>query len=230
MKKNLVVLAMVLTAVMLFAGCGKKENSSDAVDKDAAKNLADPTVTQRDAEMKGDTDDEENKFDIASTGVPEGEYADLVDLAEAQQKIAENYDENDPEATAKMMETYAEYGAKTDLREFENAESLDAPSDFPTELIYEKGKITEYSDVGDEGSINKSIIIETTEDIKVAKDFYKNLFSQPTWKLNAQSNESDGVSYDATDSADIGASVYISSDPYSKIVTISIWYTGSITE
>jgi hypothetical protein len=107
---------------------------------------------------------------------------------------------------------------------------VDAPSDFPMDLIYGKGKITSSSDSGDESYINKSIDIETTEDLKTVKDFYKNLFSQPTWKLTSQSNESDSASYYATDSAGIEANVYAYIDTYSKIVTISISYSGSITE
>lgn len=173
-----------------------------------------------------------NPLDTAVQSVVADKEAveNFADLAKAQQKIAENYDENDPEAAVKMMETYAEFGAKMELQEFEKMEAVDAPSDFPSGLIYGKGKITSSSDSGDESYINKSITIETTESLKAIKDFYKNLFSQPTWKLTSQSSESGGASYDATDSANIGANVYISSDSYSKIVNISVSYSGEITE
>ena len=139
-------------------------------------------------------------------------------------------DPNDPAAAAKMMETYAKFGAQMELQEFEKAESVDAPSNFPSSLIYGKGKITESSDDGDESYINKSVTIKTTEDVKTVKDFYKNLFSQTPWKITSQSSESGGASYKAKDSANLEASVDISSDPYSKIVNVRIWYSGDITK
>jgi len=202
---------MVMAIVVLFVGCGKAESPLEAASKEAAKDLA---ATQP---------------DISSTGST-GEIKDLSDYMAAQQKIGEAYDENDPEAVAKMMEAYAELGAEMELREFEEVEAVDAPSDFPPSLIYGKGKITSSSDSGDESYINKSITIETTESLKTVKDFYKNLFSQPTWDLTSQSSESDGASYDATDSAGIEASVYIYADTYSKLVSIDISYSGYITE
>lgn len=153
----------------------------------------------------------------------------LTDLVAAQQKLAENYDPNDPASTAKMMETYAKFGAQMEVQEFEKAESVDAPSDFPASLIYGKGKITESSDEGDASYINKSITIKTTEDLKTVKEFYKNLLSQTPWRITSQSSQSDGASYKAKDAADIEASVDISVDPYSKIVNVNIWYSGDIT-
>lgn len=153
----------------------------------------------------------------------------LTDLVETQQQLGEDYNPNDPAALAKMMEGYAKLGAQVEVQEFEKAESVDAPSDFPSSLIYGKGKITNSSDDGNESYINKSITIKTTEDIKTVKEFYKNLFSQTPWKITSQSSQSDGASYKARDAADIEASVDISADPYSKIVNVSIWYSGDIT-
>lgn len=207
MKKSLVVLMMAIAISAFLAGCGSVENP-----------------------LLGTADKEAVTADKGSVTTDKEAVETLADLAEAQQKIAETYDENDPEAVVKMMETYAEYGAKLELQEFEKTESLDPPSDFPSGLIYNKGKITESSDSGDESYINKSVTMQTTDDVKIVKSFYKDLFSQLTWKLTSQSNESGGASYDATDSANIEAYVYISSDPYSKIVSISITYSGSITE
>lgn len=152
----------------------------------------------------------------------------LTDLAVAQQKLGETYDPNDPAAAMKMMETYAEFGAQMELQEFEKAESVDAPSDFPSSLIYGNGKVTEASDSGNESYINKSIVIQTTEDVKTVKEFYKNLFSQTPWKITSQSSQTDGASYYATDAANLEASVDISSDPYSKIVTIYVSYSGDV--
>ncbi|MFA4814824.1 MAG: hypothetical protein WC924_02340 [Candidatus Gracilibacteria bacterium] len=195
MKKNFLVLTMVLAIVALFVGCGRAGNPSDATGSDTA--------------------DEE---------------ADVSDLLEAQQEIAENYDPNDPESVADAMEAYAEYAAQIELEEFEEMEAVDAPEYFPEALIYNKGKITESSDYGDEGYIDKSITIETTEDLKTVKEFYKDLFSQMTWDLTSQSSESDSASFDATDSAAIDAYIYIYADPYSKLVRISVSYSGYITE
>jgi hypothetical protein len=153
----------------------------------------------------------------------------LADLVETQQQLGENYNPNDPAAVAKMMEGYAKLGAQVEVQEFEKAEAVDAPSDFPSSLIYGKGKITSSSDDGYESYINKSVTIKTTEDIKAVKEFYKNLFSQTPWKITSQSSQSDGASYKAKDSADIEASVTISVNPYSNIVEVSIWYAGDIT-
>ncbi|MFA6521325.1 MAG: hypothetical protein WCT53_03000 [Candidatus Gracilibacteria bacterium] len=152
----------------------------------------------------------------------------LTDLTVAQQKLG-NLDPNDPASAAKVMETYANLGAQMELQEFEKAEAVDPPSNFPSALIYSKGKITESSDDGDESYINKEITIKTTEDIKTVKEFYKTLFAQPTWKLTSQSSESGGASYKAKDSANIEASVDISVDAYSKLVNVRIWYNGDIT-
>ncbi len=154
----------------------------------------------------------------------------LTDLAAAQQKLGESYDPNDPAAAAKVMETYAKFGAQLELAEFEKAEAVDAPSGFPSNLIYGKGKLTESSDDGDESYINKSITIRTTEDLKAAKEFYKNLLSKTPWKITSQSSEGDGASYRAKDAANLEASVDISSDPYSKIVDIDIWYSGDVSK
>lgn len=210
---------MVMAIVAFFVGCGNAVNPLTTAIKEAEKDVAtQPGVAS------------EEKTESSSDEVEIGEIKDLSDLMTAQQKIGEAYDENDPEAAAKMMEAYAELEGQMALQEFEKTESVDAPSDFPTDLIYGKGKITSSSDSGDEGYINKSIDIETTEDLKTVKDFYKNLFSQPTWKLTSQSNEGDSASYYATDSAGIEANVYVYIDTYSKIVTISVSYSGSITE
>lgn len=158
------------------------------------------------------------------------EIKNLSDLAVAQQKIVENYNPNDPAAAAKVMENYAKFGAQVDLQEFEKAESVDVPSNFPASLIYGKGKVAESSDSGDESYVNKSITIKTTEDVKTVKEFYKNLFSQTPWKITSQSSQTDGASYNARDAANLEASVDISSSPYSKVVSISVTYSGSITE
>lgn len=152
----------------------------------------------------------------------------LSDLVAAQQKLGENYDPNDPAAVAKVMEGYAKFGAQMELQELDKAESVDAPSDFPSSLIYSKGKITESSDDGDASYINKSITIKTTEDLKTVKEFYKNLFSQAPWKITSQSSESGGASYKAKDALNREASVDISSDPYSKIINVRVWYSGDV--
>lgn len=212
MKKTLLVFTMVVAIAVFFVGCGKEVIPSDTSDEESSSDT--------------DTSDEESSSDTTSVG----EVKDLADLVEAQQKIAENYDENDPEAIAKMMESYAELEGQMALQEFEKTEAVDAPSDFPSSLIFDKGKITSSSDNSDESYISKDIDIETTEDLKTVKDYYKNLFSELTWDLTSQSSGSDEASYYATDSANIEAGVYIYADTYSKIVTISISYSGSITE
>ncbi|MCK9186414.1 hypothetical protein M0P48_03170 [Candidatus Gracilibacteria bacterium] len=152
------------------------------------------------------------------------------ELAEVQQEIAKDYDPNNPEDVAKMMETYAEFGSKMELQEFDKAESVDAPSGFPAGLVYGKGKITSASDDGSEGYVNQSITIQTTETVKTVKDFYKNLFSQAPWKITSQSSEGSGASYGVTGSDGLEVSVNISSDSYSKLVRVDVWYSGSVAE
>jgi len=208
---------MTAVVAVLFVGCGKGA-PSDSAKEGAINDFLGNTGTE-DKTTEKDTD-------IASGNL--GAYKDLAEYAEAQQKIQEAYNENDPEAAAKMMEAYAELGSKMELREFEAAESLDPPSDFPKDLIFDKGKITSASDDGDESYLNKSITIETTESLKTVRDFYKNLFSQPTWDLSSQSSDGSSSSFEATDSANISASVSISSDMYSKIISVSIYYSGEL--
>lgn len=170
-----------------------------------------------------------------ATGGPAGTVSNetaknLADIAATQQKIAENYDLNDPAAAAKMMEAYGQFGAQMELQEFNKAESVDAPSDFPSSLIYGKGKVTESSDDSSDSYVNKKVIIKTTEDVKTVKDFYKNLFSATPWKITSQSSQSDGASYYAKDSANFEANADISTDPYSKIVTVHVYYSGDVTQ
>ena len=197
---------MVVSIVTVITGCGKAVNPLEAAMKEAGK----------------------DSTDITTPGSDAGTMKNYVEFAEAQQKIQEAYDENDPEAAAKMLELYSQFGAEMELKEFKNAEAVDAPSDFPSALIYEKGKITSASESGDESYINKSITIETTENFKTVRDFYKNLFSQATWKITSQSSDGSSASYVATDPAGIEASVDISATEYSKITTVSIYYSGSI--
>lgn len=151
----------------------------------------------------------------------------LSDFAETQQKLGEAYDKGDPAAAAKMMDSYAQFGAQLEAQEFEKSEAVDAPSDFPSSLIYGKGKITQSSDNSDADYINKSITIKTTEDVKAVKEFYKTLLSQAPWKITSQSSETDGASYDAKDASDREANVDISANTYSKIVEIQISYSGN---
>lgn len=152
----------------------------------------------------------------------------LTDFAVAQQKIGQDIDPNDPAAIAKVMENYAELGAKMELQDLEKSEAVDAPSDFPSSLVYGKGKVTSSSDSSNESYLNKSITIKTTDDLKTVKDFYKNLFSKAPWKIVSQSSEADGASYTANDSANFEASIYISSNAYSKIVEVQVTYSGSV--
>ncbi|MBU1151531.1 hypothetical protein KJ632_01735 [Patescibacteria group bacterium] len=219
MKKILLVLVVLIGVVVFLVGCGKTDKLSDEGGKDLAKNSE-----------SGSSAIQSGAEDTGYFGGAGGEFSEFADFAEAQQEIMENYDENDPEAMAKMMEVYADYGAKMELKEFEDTEAVDAPSDFPSDLIYSGGKITQASDSSDEEYISKDITIETTDDFKSVKDFYKNLFSQSMWQITSQSSESGGASYEVTNSADLDASVYIESDPYSKIVAISISYSGYIAE
>jgi len=214
MKKNLAILMMVLSIMAVITGCGKAVNPLEAAMKEAEKES-----------MKEVTKDYDG---ITTPG--SGNMESYSDLLEAQQKVQEAYDENAPEAGVKMLEIYAELGAKEELREFENAEAIDAPSNFPSELIYKKGKITSASESGDETYINKDITIQTTEDFKTVKDFYKNLFSQAGWKITSQSSSGSSAYYETTDPSGMTATVDISIYDYSKITTITIYYSGSVME
>lgn len=202
MKKSFILLTMVIAIVAFFGGCGKADKPSENSSEKLSEKSSYTIVQQE------------------------------TDLIAAQQQIAETYDPNDPEAVAKMMESYAELGAQVELQDFEKAEAVDAPSGFPSSLIYDKGKITSSSDNGDETYVNQDITIQTTEDFKTVKEFYKNLFSQASWKITSQSSEGGGASYGVTDTDSNGfeASVDISSDPYSKLINIYVWYSGSVTE
>ncbi|MFA5792282.1 MAG: hypothetical protein WC897_00230 [Candidatus Gracilibacteria bacterium] len=203
MRKEFLVFTMAMSIVVFSAGC----------------KIQSPFVT----DAPGGVDADAGEEDVEVGG-------DLSDLMEAQQKITETYDENDPEAVAKMMEAYAEYGAQVELDEFKNTEAVDAPIGFPPSLIYDNGKVTSASDSTEENYIYESITIETTDDLKTVKAFYKNLFSESYWRLTSQSSESDSASYDATDSANIDTYVYIYADPYSKLVSIDITYSGYLEE
>jgi len=218
MKKNIVFLIVTVTVAMLFVGCGSTANPLGAMNNGTVSDSTGITAATQPGIPSG-----------VVPGATSTEMQDYADYIATQQKIAQSYDPNDPEATAKMMESYAELGSKMELREFENAESLDAPDNFPLGLIYSKGKITEASDSGDDSYINQNITIKTTDSLKDVKAFYKGALSETPWDITSQSSESDGASFDATGTAGINVNVYISSDPYSKIVSITVSYTGEIT-
>ncbi|MFA5076594.1 MAG: hypothetical protein WC480_04220 [Patescibacteria group bacterium] len=150
---------------------------------------------------------------------------DLAKVADQAQKAGET---GSPEDLAKMIQNYAEVAANMELQEFERTEAVDAPSSFPKELIYSNGKIVAASDNSDESYIDQDITLKTTDDAQKVKTYYKDLFSQPSWKITSQSTEGDSANFKAQKvGTNLTADVDISFNQVgSKLVEVVVYYSG----
>jgi len=150
----------------------------------------------------------------------------LQDAAEVGKKL-ENAEE-DPE---KAVDALMEWSAKMELQEYEKMDTVDAPADFPTELIYKNGKLVESADDSNasEDYISKNVLVKTQDEAKAIREHYKSLLSEAPWSITSQSSESNGGSYDAKNqTTGLSANVDIyTSDSYSKITNIRVTITNS---
>jgi len=153
-----------------------------------------------------------------------------AELAKIGEQAAKAANANSPEATAAALGQYMDYAAKIELQQFEKTESVDAPSDFPRDLIYGKGKIVSASDDSSETYLSAQIGVKTTDDLKTVRDAYKAILSKDPWKITSQSNDTDSSDFEATDKDGRDVSVSIRADQYSKLVEISIRYSGDVTK
>ncbi len=133
-----------------------------------------------------------------------------------------------PEDVVQSVEKLAEIGAAFEVKEYEKTSPVDAPSNFPTELIYSKWKIINSSDnSSDEKNINQDIEIKTLDTLNDVKTFYKTALSASGWKIKNQSNSSNGWSYSASKEDGSYVDVDISGNEYSKIAEIQVNYSKS---
>lgn len=152
----------------------------------------------------------------------------VADLAKIGEKASEAANTNSPEAMAEAIGQYADFASKIELQQFEKIQSVDAPEGFPKDLIYASGKIVESSDDSSESYLDKSLTVKTTEDLAKVRDAYKALLSKDPWKITSQSNDADSSSFYAKNSDGTTVSVRVSGSQYSKLVEVSVDYTGEI--
>lgn len=154
----------------------------------------------------------------------------VADLARIGEKASEAANTNSPEAIAEAIGQYADFASKIELQQFEKVQPVDAPEGFPKDLIYANGKLTESSDDSSESYLNKDISIKTTESLTTVRDFYKNLLGKDPWKITSQSNDADSSSIYAKNKDGMEVSVRVSGSQYSKLVEVSIDYSGDVAE
>ena len=137
----------------------------------------------------------------------------LKDLSEAVQS-------GDDAATTNAI---TQMVADAELKEYSDTKPVDAPENFPENLIYNDGKIISASDNSSGSDFDLSIDIKTTDDLDKVKEFYKKVLEEDSWKITNQTNRSDGADYSATkNEGNQSLSLYISRYQMSKITEISL--------
>jgi hypothetical protein len=148
-------------------------------------------------------------------------------MGEVSKDFEKAQQSGNPEDMAKAMQNYSEVVANLELAEFDKAEAVEPPTNFPKELIYKDGKVMESEDNSSEGYIDLSVTIKTKDDSKKVKDYYKDLFSGSGWKITSQSSGSDSANFVAKNSNGLAASVDLSFYQMgSKLVVINVYYRG----
>jgi hypothetical protein len=125
----------------------------------------------------------------------------------------------------KALDSLAEIGANYELTEFEKAKAVEAPADFPKNLIYSNGKVTDSSENSYNADYNFNLTIKTTDAADKVKDFYKAALADDGWKITSQSNRTDGSDYEAEkNEGNQTASVSINNYDYSKLIEINVYF------
>lgn len=162
-------------------------------------------------------------------GSPEGknEISDFVKTVQKAQTA-----KTDEEVAATIIGDMVDRQTQEELDNFNKTKSLDAPKGLPAELIYPNGKITSSEDSGSTDYTSLTIKIKTTDSLQTVQDYYKTALSKDTWKITKQSNENKEFNYFAkvAGSDYLAVSVWGSSTDYSKLIEVSVSYTGPTTE
>ena len=111
-----------------------------------------------------------------------------------------------------------------EMNDYEALESFEVPAGFPSEFVYDDGKVTGYSDWSDSYGLSLNVSMQTPDGASDVRSFYSNTLSDPEWEISAQSVDSYGSSFSA-DHTD-GPSVSISISNYgSSMSYIDVWYS-----
>src|SRR3989339_1155909 len=197
-KKIFTILMLLLLTTALFIGCGKnKDASSDNKEKESV------------------SENKENTNDVSVLDQMKG-YKEMSDLGKAMSSG------NEKDA-AIAMQNLAEIQKKYDLKTFEEAESLEIPTNFPSNLIYKNSKATSVSDNSIEPNIDLSVTLETTDAFNDIKNFYKEEIKKD-WKITSQNSESDSYSVNGEKEGGYSISVSINADDFSALRSIYISY------
>jgi len=124
------------------------------------------------------------------------------------------------------LKNLAEMGADFEIQEFDKTDAVDAPSDFPEDIIYDNGKILSSSENNYNSDFNFSLEIKTKDDLAKVKEFYKKVLAENDWKIISQENRSDGGYFQADKNlGNENIVVDIYADAYSKLVQIDLDYS-----
>jgi hypothetical protein len=135
-------------------------------------------------------------------------------------KALQGGDEKD---ATKAIENLAKLGADLEVKELENTEKIDVPSDFPSSFVYSGGKVVGASDNSYENTKDLDITIKTTDEISKVRDFYKKVLAENGWKITGQNTSANDTTYDAKNEAEKSTTnINISTNSYSKIIEIDV--------
>lgn len=130
------------------------------------------------------------------------------------------------------LKGFMELGMEMEQSEFEGQESLDVPSNFPSELLYKSNaKVTSVSDTSSDDYIYVSLTVKTTDSADEVKNFYKALLKDGgNWKVTGESSSAGYYSLDAQTLDDVedyrSLDVDVYSNEYSKLVEINLYYSN----
>jgi hypothetical protein len=135
-------------------------------------------------------------------------------------KALQGGDEKD---ATKAIENLAKLGADLEVKELENTEKIDVPSDFPSSLVYSGGKVVGASDNSYENTKDLDITIKTTDEISNVRDFYKKVLAENGWKITGQETSATNTTYNGKNEGEKSTvNVNISTNSYSKIIEIDV--------
>jgi hypothetical protein len=207
LRKFFIVFILLLVTPTLFIGCKNKNDSNDNKEKES--------VSEEKESNNKDKDGDEDTNDVSALDQIKG-YKEMAKLSEAMSSG------NEKDAVT-AMQNLAEIQKKYDLQEFEEAESLEIPTSFPSNLIYKDSKATSVSDNSVEPNVNLNITLKTVDVFNDVKNFYKEEVKKD-WKITSQSSEGNSYSVDGEKEGGYSISVNVNSDDFSALTSIDISY------
>jgi len=166
----------------------------------------------------------------AIPGATTEEKNQVSDLIKTVQKAQTA--KTDEEAASAIINGMVEQQVKAELDNFNKIKSIDAPKGLPAELLYPNGKITSSQNNGSDDYMALDINIKTTDSLQTVQDYYKAALAKTPWNVTEQSNEINQFNYFAkvTGNDYLAASIWGYGTDYSKLVEVTVSYSGPITK